>query len=345
MANGLPQTKAVSDYLRLPSEEAELGSRKSIPKDALIRLLTGARAGYEDVYSQMGYEDPVAAFDALIELINSGEILSYIAQWNDPAVQNPPTLKGSPFDVKGRYKEAGETDYFVDIEEQFDKTKNSNTIRQALGAVDLDLDHDDIWALGPVKINDIIQTGEEGSWREVYGSNYPIQGDTRESIGVPWFPAKALPRPGGKIGGVGRSTTFSYPPLSDLSNDEWIDMWREQSAISSKAVADMNPDSVFIRGETGLLPFIDPERWVKIDETEEEYIDRVWRNLETLMHEFRHVDPTTGEAIAHGSEIDIEGADDILIKALRETVVDGLRTHPGTEGLDFHKLYKDLGFR
>ena len=101
MANGLPQAKAVddiisdwlkeqgtkkvkypgpgksvSDYLRLPSEETELGSRKSIPKDALIRLLTGARAGYEDVYSQMGYEDPVAAFDALIELINSVEILS-----------------------------------------------------------------------------------------------------------------------------------------------------------------------------------------------------------------------------------------------------------------------------
>ena len=376
MANGLPQAKAVddiisdwlkdqttkkakypgpgksvSDYLRLPSEETELGSRKSIPKDALIRLLTGARAGYEDVYSQMGYEDPVAAFDALIELINSGEILSYIAQWNDPAVQNPPTLKGSPFDVKGRYKEAGETDIFVDILEPTAKSiKSFNEnwrLTQEPSYQQQVLDPEEWSYWGTTSEDRYGETGQSSTPLAVHGplwiGSSVFDDYEKKSIGVPWFPGSG--RPTGQealdVGYTPNIAMFDY--LEDMSFDEWSDMWREQSAISESAVADMNPDSVFIRGETGLLPFIDPERWVKIPETNKDKYDRFWRNIEATLHEFRHVDPTTGEPISHGSEMDIEGADKILMDALRAFSAQSFFTS-GPE-LDLHELYKELGFK
>ena len=341
--------KSVSDYLRLPSEETELGSRKSIPKDALIRLLTGARAGYEDVYSQMGYEDPVAAFDALIELINSGEILSYIAQWNDPAVQNPPTLKGSPFDVKGRYKEAGETDIFVDILEP--TAKHIKEMDESYAT----------FSSGGTYQQQVIDPEGWGDWGTVdeptgvplavHGPLWigkSVLGDyEKESIGVPWFPATG--RPTGQealdVGYTPNIAMFNYPPenLEDMSYDDWIDMAKKHRKTTESAVADMNPDSVFIRGETGLLPFIDPERWVKIPETNKDKYDRFWRNIEATLHEFRHVDPITGEPISHGSEMDIEGADKILMDALRAFSAKSIVTS-GPE-LDLHELYKELGFK
>ena len=315
-----------------------LGKRRPIPEDALLQLLIAAQAGYENIYGQRGYDDPSAAFQSLLGLITQNKIAPYIAGWNDPAVQNPPNYPPNMFYVGGRYKEAGETDMFVDKLEP-----TAEAIKR----------FDRNWRLGsePSYEQQVLE-GDWGGWGTYEGSRdtgipLSIHGPLwigknvfddyeKTSIGVPWLPDTAAPtgQEALDVGYTPNIAMFSY--MGDTPNSEWEDTWREQRKISESAVANMDPDSIFIKEQPGYLPFIDPERWEKLDETDEEATDRIWGNIQSLLHETTHVDPITGYPITHGDALDIEGGDDILMEALKK--------YSEEQGMDIADLYRALGF-